>query len=309
MTSAVSLRSSFITSLSLAVVLSLAGCKGATGAVGPTGNTGPTGAAGPTGATGQRGPAGPQGPAGPTGPAGVAFTNTIIVSPGASAAAGGAALLTALGSSTRPLLVKLEPGTYALGGANGNTFTVAADVVLQGSGQSVTEIDGAGGSIHLSGNGVMRDLSYVENNGGSGQSAIWMDGSSAELRDVTVSVTSTAGSAAAVSGQGTLNGVTITPFVGTGGATTFGVVATASMMIEDTHIHVPNGSTGVAVGAGISVSIHRSAIWGTANCVTLGTGSLVSIANSEVAAAISGTGASCVYVYDGSFSPLNSTCQ
>lgn len=152
--------------------LALAACtSGTTGPTGPQGEAGPRGEPGPAGAVGPAGPAGEagaegmagamgatgatgaMGPTGPQGPPGVAWERTVVVSPGASAVSGGAALLAALASLPdagvgEPWLLRLEPGTYDVGAT---AVTLRPGVHLEGAGPGVTRVIGVGGSALNSG--------------------------------------------------------------------------------------------------------------------------------------------------------------
>jgi hypothetical protein len=125
---------------------------------------GPAGAKGQQGPQGIPGPQGPQGGTGPQGPAGtVAYERTIVVRPGASADAGGAALRAAIASITdagtdKKYLIFLEPGIYAI---KDGPLQLKNDVSIQGSGPDVTRLlaDSSAGPVAVKGaHGLVSDL-------------------------------------------------------------------------------------------------------------------------------------------------------
>jgi hypothetical protein len=127
----------------------------------------PAGAAGANGQPGPQGIPGPQGPQGNPGPPGAAgsvgYERTIVVHPGASADAGGAALRAALASITdagtdKKYLIFLEPGIYAI---KDGPLQLKNDVSIQGSGPDVTRLlaDSSAGPIAVKGaHGLVSDL-------------------------------------------------------------------------------------------------------------------------------------------------------
>ena len=149
-----------------------------------------TGPRGPRGRRGATGPTGTAGISGPVGPAGASFLRTIVVSPsGASPAADGAVLGAAVASigqasATNPWLVWVEPGVYDLGTA---ALSLPPHVDLQGSGQDVTTIRGAGPHLLAAGSGSeIRSLTVVDAANGASALAIDTHGG---LHDVSVSAT------------------------------------------------------------------------------------------------------------------------
>jgi hypothetical protein len=157
-----------------------AGPQGAVGATGSAGANGADGAAGAQGATGSQGATGLQGATGATGVKGdkgdPSYRRTIVVSPCTTQAGSGDALLAVVGagtasecapsgtipatganapSATNPWLIKLEPGTYALG----TTRLVLPDHVdLEGSGAQTSQIVATDGGLDVAGTSDVRQL-------------------------------------------------------------------------------------------------------------------------------------------------------
>ena len=144
------------------------GVTGARGPAGPIGATGPAGAAGAPGAQGPQGVQGIQGIQGIQGPKGdPTYVRTILVSPvSVSATSNGTVLRNVVAgitgaSSFAPILVKVEPGIYAVGGT---PITLPNYVDLEGSGRENTTIIGNGTTISASGFNSIRQVS-VESDG------------------------------------------------------------------------------------------------------------------------------------------------
>lgn len=108
-----------------------------------------------------------------------AYARTILVSPLATPAQSGAALLAALAaitdaSATTPYLLKIEPGVYDLGTSS---LQMKPYVDIEGSGEGVTQLQGArradqnGGAINGADNAELRQLS-VKVTSGTGAFAI-----------------------------------------------------------------------------------------------------------------------------------------
>jgi hypothetical protein len=102
------------------------------------------------------------------------YVRTVVVSPVGTAAANGTALLQALAgittaSAANPWLLKIEPGTYAVGTTS---FVMKPYVDVEGSGETVTKITGQGqasnsvGTVRGVTNSELRFLT-VENTGGA----------------------------------------------------------------------------------------------------------------------------------------------
>jgi hypothetical protein len=165
-----------------------AGTRGATGPAGPTGATGHAGSPGPKGDTGDTGPKGETGDTGPKGDNGdPSYKRTIVVSPctslstpAANRARSGQALLDVVAGRRTddgcaasgaiptsgdgapvfdsPYLIKLEPGTYALGA---DTLTLPSFVDLEGSGSTSTLITADDGAIAVTGRSDLRLLAAL----------------------------------------------------------------------------------------------------------------------------------------------------
>lgn len=117
---------------------------------------------------------------------------TVIVSPAASTGASGTALLVALAaitdaSSSNPYVLKIEPGIYDLG----TSHLIMKDYVdVEGSGEQVTTVQGTGGASANTGtivgasNAEVRGVT-VKSSGGAAAVAIYTDGATLRLNNVT----------------------------------------------------------------------------------------------------------------------------
>jgi hypothetical protein len=142
----------------------------------------------------------PGGSASPSPSPSPTFVTTIVVSPGSSAAASGTALLQALAaisdSNTTPLLLKIEPGIYDVGG---NVLTSKPNVDIEGSGPEVTTITGANSGpvlaqpIVLIQNDVgFRDLKVVNTSSGMHTSAVNLNAANANLKNLVLDASAAA---------------------------------------------------------------------------------------------------------------------
>ncbi len=218
-----------------------AGATGPAGATGATGPSGPQGATGPTGADGQQGLAGPTGATGPAG----AYASTTIVSPGANAGASGSALLAAAtaacaaATASQPYLVKIEPGTYDLGGSQ---LVLCPNVDVEGSGEDITNITSSGNrtvyedsSAPSVGEVRLLTITNTFRNG-----AYLLGAASWRFRNVTVSPAATG---IFGYGHGTVDHVTINL---TGVFASYGISMFGSLEVADSSITTANsGMTGV----------------------------------------------------------------
>ena len=121
------------------------------------------------------------------------FVRTVVVSPGASPLASGNALLAALASITTasastPFLIRIEPGVYDV---NTTSFVMKPFVDVEGSGEGVTKVTGAGnasntvGTVQVVTNSELRHLT-VENRGGAAfAKALFVDGGAPSIQHVT----------------------------------------------------------------------------------------------------------------------------
>jgi hypothetical protein len=117
---------------------------------------------------------GVQGPVGPEGPKGdPTYARTVLVSPTGTPAANGAALLAAMAgitdaTSTRQVLLKIEPGIYDLGTER---LLIKSWVDVEGSGELVTLVRsdalayGFVATITIPGNTELRSLTVVQDGG------------------------------------------------------------------------------------------------------------------------------------------------
>jgi hypothetical protein len=182
------------------------GKDGAAGPTGPTGAVGPTGVDGPAGASGATGATGAMGATGATGAMGPGFTHIVIVSPGATPAAGGAALFAAIGnitnaSPTNPYLVKIEPGIYDTGV---DTVSTKANVDIEGSGQSATTITTSQATVTFA------------------------DGTGSEIRELTISNTKATGDIEGLSLAGSPRVSNVTVNVSGGMLSATGIIASTA---------------------------------------------------------------------------------
>jgi hypothetical protein len=115
------------------------------------------------------------------------YVRTVIVTPGASAAASGTLLINALaamtGTQANPMLLKLEPGVYDLGAAS---LPLKPYIDLEGSGQNVTTITSTstnGTLSYTAGTGPVELRFLTVNNTGTGATgyAINLNDSNASL--------------------------------------------------------------------------------------------------------------------------------
>ena len=121
------------------------------------------------------------------------YVRTLVVSPLASPAGSGNALLAAIASITtagpaNPFLIKVEPGVYDVGSTS---FVMKPNVDVEGSGEGVTRITGVGnasnaaGTVHAVTGSELRQLT-VENRGGAAfAKALFVDGGSPSIHQVT----------------------------------------------------------------------------------------------------------------------------
>lgn len=124
------------------------------------------------------------------------YSRTRVVHPVGTSAQNGTALKNALAgittaTSTDPWLLKIEPGTYDVGSV---PLTLKANVDVEGSGQGVTTITGAGGCVGDESRTVeaavavaMRELTVANSGGCNYASAIRGDLNALRLRAVTAS--------------------------------------------------------------------------------------------------------------------------
>jgi hypothetical protein len=220
--------------------------------MGGMGETGATGPAGPTGASGPMGASGPSGPGASPSPG--PFVTTIIVSPKATAAESGTALLAAMASITdsRAYLIKIEPGLFDIG--TGNTLTSKPNVDIEGSGPEVTTITGSNSGagphpIVLIQDGVgLRNLGVSNTAAGGNASAVILNSSSAILQNLFLDASAPATGIGLQdnSASGTPNVLDTQVFGGPGGV---GIVTNGGASTRFDRV-TATGGTGVMVAAG-----------------------------------------------------------
>jgi hypothetical protein len=282
---------------------------------------------GPRGARGPRGRVGASGRAGATGASGSAagsFLRTIVVSPGATASAGGTALLAAVSgiagaSVTTPYLIWIEPGAYELGTT---PLRIPSDVDVQGSGQDVTTIEGvgpltlsaaaatevrqltvtdintAGSADAIDTSGGLRDLTAIASASGSGAATgVLANGSTMPLVDVTASA-SGSGTSPLVAALDTQNSAQIVggAFTATDEAGTSKAVALyaeSSTSVSDATLSAGGGSLAFAVytaASNTTVTVNGSTLVG-AGGLYVAAGDTLDIGGSQVpGAAPTGSG-------------------
>jgi hypothetical protein len=190
------------------------------------------------------------------------FGETILVGPGATPAASGTALLNALtsiadNSAAKPYLIKLEPGVYDVGD---NRLQMKSFVDIEGSGRTVTTIQGAGNLSGVSSTGVvvgassaeLRNLSLKGVGSGSRPFVIplFNNSSSPTVRDV--AIVSSGGTnhwgIRNLAASPTVEDVTIS--VTATGNTTYGISnnSTSSPKIRRTEINVTSSASGETTG-------------------------------------------------------------
>ncbi|HET9316919.1 MAG TPA: hypothetical protein VFQ51_15105 [Vicinamibacteria bacterium] len=184
---------------------------------------------------------------------------TVVVRPVGTAAQNGTALVTALigittASATNPWLLKIEPGTYDVGPT---PLIMKPFVDIEGSGEGVTRITGTGqttnalGTVHAVTDSELRDLT-VENRGGDAYAkALFVDGGTPRISNVTVLAF---GGTIESQGFFAQNGATprvdhlTATGIATGSATSFGVINLAAHPV---YFHV----NAVAVGGNFAVAM------------------------------------------------------
>jgi hypothetical protein len=167
------------------------------GPTGPKGDPGPQGPAGTNGTNGVDGKNGSSGAPGPPGPPGANFAKTVVVSPGADGTASGANLRAALAgipaaTAVRPVVVYIEPGTYAFSAP----ITFADHVHLRGAGREATllefsiqdEVAVRVGLTSIEGLSIKAVISGPNSNTVF-DAAVASDGDKMTFRDVAISLT------------------------------------------------------------------------------------------------------------------------
>lgn len=191
-----------------------------------------------------------------------AHARTVLVSPRATPAASGAALAEALAaisdaSADRPYLLKIEPGVYDLGPA---ALQMKPYVDVEGSGQGVTSLTGAGGPSDAAAvvlgasNAELRQLTVrVSAADVASTTAIRNTGVSPRLTDVTVQVTAPTGANNRVFGIANVDGASpqlrrVTVHM-RGGRELFGLynLRDSSPTVNDSHLDVGAGYYGTTV--------------------------------------------------------------
>lgn len=298
------------------------GARGEAGPVGPQGERGPTGADGKNGAIGPTGPAGVDGTpgatgaTGPTGPRGpdIDGATLIRVRGDGTPSENGQALRDAMASitdasATKPYVIELSPGIFALGSA---PLAVKDNVSLMGVGDAShitsTLVDNniANAGLTIAGNSSLIDLRVSNVGTGTGfqQNGIATSGN-VVLQDVTVRATTSAsanfgnairvnGGTLLAEGVDSLGGATAANYTD-GLLVTNGVVTVRNSVLASDH---PSGYG--ALGIGTSLKIERSTLRGN-TAVSAGT-----VATSMIAGgAVSST---CIFSYKADFTATNGTC-
>lgn len=229
---------------------------------------------------------------------------TLVVSPGGTPAAGGAALIRALAAITtasvsNPWLVHLEPGDYDLGAA---TLVMRPFVDLEGSGPGVTtirsapataQVDGKAGVVQVVGSSELRDVTVAASTASSGidpAGIVMTTPGTSRVTDVRVDVDGAGGTFAAV---GLINSVGL---------------LRASRVEISVHGGPVNGIALLADGGGLELvdGVASARGNGSANVAADAPSGTVRVAVSQLVGTI-GTGAlTCFGSYDSSFAAV--TC-
>jgi hypothetical protein len=228
------------------------------------------------------------------------FAKTVVVSPVGSAGANGAALTQALAgitgaSALAPVLVSVEPGTYALSAP----LQEKAFVYIRGAGQRVTVLsrDGAATDqvVEAVANSELRDLSLTAQ-GGAGTASLevfrFEDGGVTFLRDVTIT-----------------GDISASPSVGNG----YGISLVSGSGPESLVAHgvtVTGGADMIGIGAssgGPTVEFWNGVDAADTSVATFDAGDHVYLLYSEVDNAKSATVGTivCRFSLDETFTPIN----
>jgi hypothetical protein len=255
------------------------------------------------------------------------YARTVIVSPVGTPQQNGAALLSAMAaisataSAANPGLLKIEPGVYDLGTG---PLNLRAYVDIEGSGEAVTKITGAGsassgtGTVVASGiptgTAELRFLTVVNTGGATYATAIYNSGSSPKLTHVTATASGGTNNAGVDNESYSAPAMTNVIATASGGTNSYGVYnygVSSPVMTEVTATGSGGGSNyGVYNGgsAGGAVTINRSTITGATRSVSNQANFTTKIGSSQLVGAVekaSGT-FTCFGNYDGSYAAV--TC-
>jgi pectin methylesterase-like acyl-CoA thioesterase len=237
------------------------GSAGAAGLQGPQGLPGSAGAAGlqgPQGLPGADGAAGLQGLKGDTGATGLEgpaahYANVIVVATTGGDFSDPIAAINSItdASATNPYLIKIMPGVYTLG----SKLSLKSFVDIEGSGEGVTKITGAG--LSLSAAVVAADSTTTN----------------AEIRNITIESVGPGSMSVALRNTGSisLSHVSIKASGGTGGIfaiNTGGV--NALITLSNVTVTVPDGSYVYGIYGSGKIVISDSTISTTANTLSAG---------------------------------------
>jgi hypothetical protein len=217
------------------------------------------------------------------------FTRVVVVHAGATAGAGGDALIAAVNGltagATTPALVFVEPGVYDLGD---RSLVMKSDVSVVGSGPDVTTLE-AETSTTSPFNGVVA--------------------ATGTLADMSIDVSTSVGPSSIVNGVEIASGVaTLRNLV----IAVDGLGAAAGLRLDGGRMNGRDLSVN-SPDIGISDVGGRIDFWdglvsGAGEAATLVGGAQANIVGSEVAGAVSGSTFSCAGDFDLNFHPLSQTC-
>jgi hypothetical protein len=263
----------------------IAGAQGPQGPQGLAGDAGLPGRDGAPGAAGATGPQGPAGDAGPDGTPGQQLYTTALVSPGATPATGGAALLAALADGPTDgglRLVKLEPGVYDLGAAG---LTMRDGMDLEGSGEGVTTLRTRG--------------------------PVGVTGAASELRWLTVEASADAATPALVGVQ-LAAGTTLTFVTGkatSAGASAVGVRGQGRVRFSQVTASAATSSAGAEADATGTLQLQSASVSGAVSARSQGGTLLVERTQLLGALPAQTPPAKCVSAFDANLRGLSATCQ
>jgi hypothetical protein len=249
-------------------------------------------------------------------------TSTITVHPGSSGTANGTKLLAAVAAITpgAPTLVRLEAGTYDLGGA---TLALPSNSWVEGAGQGLTTVAGSAPNLvsTTTGNSGLELLTLS----GAGSACVNIPSTGS----VTVQLVSITGCARGISitGAATLSVVDSTINATNGRAidASAGNIAVSGSTLADTG----GIGSGIAIGGASVLKVSASSISGAVigllqsspaistvtgsqligNSAALNNGGQASVADSLLVGGVSNIGTlRCVGAYNASYVTLSSTC-
>lgn len=250
---------------------------------------------------------------------GSAYRNVVIVAKsGGDTTSIQAALNSILDASPgNPYLVWIAPGVYT------ETVTMKAYVDIEGAGQKATKITFTGsganttGTVVTASNAGLRSLT-VENTGGAAYAiAIYNNGTSPRLTDITATASGDNNISAAVfsstgASPSISNATLMTSGTGFNHYTLYSVGSTPT--VSNSTITAADGSTinyGIISAVASTTTIYSSIIRGTNGAVyMLNSTGRIATSLLEGGVIISGTGnLTCVGAYNQSFAALNASCQ